>query len=119
VPASPRQEYSSNRRKLHPNTDIRLFSYSKKEACYYCGKLPNDKAPSSKEHVPPKMMFKGFNCDSITIPACANHNTNKNIGDRAVVCIFCSNPASDSDSKWPLILVENGHFSAGARIFKK
>jgi hypothetical protein len=25
------------------------------------------------------------------------------------LCIFWSNPAGDSDSKWPLILIESGH----------
>ena len=60
---------------------IKLYQYSRQQPCYYCGALP----PSSREHVPPKMMFTGFACNHITVPSCDEHNTQKHIGDRAVV----------------------------------
>ena len=60
---------------------MRLHQFSKKEPCYYCGAPP----PSTKEHAPPEMMFDGFDCDSITVPACEAHNTSKSGRDRAIV----------------------------------
>lgn len=54
-----------------------------KEPCYYCG----GKA-SSYEHAPPKQMFKGFSCDSITVPACEKHNSSKGGSDQAIVSAF-------------------------------
>jgi len=60
---------------------MKLKQYSDKYPCYYCG-APG---PSIREHVPPKMMFSGFNSDSITVPSCDKHNTQKSIGDRAVI----------------------------------
>src|SRR5688572_30478530 len=60
---------------------MRLKQYSRKSPCYYCGAPP----PSIKEHVPPSMMFNGFDCDSITVPSCDNHNTSKSMGDRGIV----------------------------------
>jgi len=52
-------------------------------ACYYCGK-----EATTKEHVPPKQMFKGFKCDSITVPSCIDHNCSKGGADQAVVSAF-------------------------------
>ncbi len=60
---------------------MKLIPYSKKQSCYYCGAL----GPSLREHAPPKMMFAKFDCDSITVPSCDKHNTEKSIGDRAVI----------------------------------
>lgn len=53
------------------------------EQCYYCGS-----AATSREHAPPKLMFRGFSCDSITVPSCENHNTSKGGNDQAVVSAF-------------------------------
>jgi hypothetical protein len=58
-----------------------LHHYSRKQPCYFCG-APG---PSKREHVPPQMMFECFDCDSITVPSCHKHNTEKSIGDRAIV----------------------------------
>lgn len=65
-----------------------MHQFSKRKPCYYCGAPP----PSSREHAPPQMMFDGFDCDSITVPACERHNTEKSMGDRAVVsaAIHCA-----------------------------
>lgn len=60
---------------------IKLHQFSKRKSCYYCGAPP----PCTREHAPPEMMFTGFQCDSITVPACDKHNTQKSIGDRAIV----------------------------------
>lgn len=60
---------------------IKLFQYSKRKPCYYCGSLSN----IDKEHIPPRIMFNGFVCDAITVPACPIHNSEKHIGDRAIV----------------------------------
>jgi hypothetical protein len=51
--------------------------------CYYCG----DKA-TSFEHAPPRHMFKGFSCDSITVPSCDEHNARKSGNDHAIVSAF-------------------------------
>lgn len=53
------------------------------KVCYYCG----GKA-TSKEHVPPKQMFKAFLCDSITVDACDKHNTARSGRDHAIVTAF-------------------------------
>ena len=50
------------------------------KVCYCCG----NKA-TSREHAPPKLMFKGFDCDSITVPSCAVHNSKKSGNDQAIV----------------------------------
>ena len=51
--------------------------------CYYCGN------PSySREHAPPDSMFKGFDCDRITVPSCDKHNTSKSGDDQAIVNAF-------------------------------
>lgn len=48
--------------------------------CYYCGRRA-----TTQEHVPPRLMFRAFDCDSITVPACAQHNTEKSGSDQAIV----------------------------------
>ena len=48
--------------------------------CYYCGK-----PATSVEHLPPKQMFKTFQCDSLTVPSCDEHNSKKGGHDQAVV----------------------------------
>lgn len=47
-----------------------LKQFSKNSPCYYCGAPP----PSSREHAPVRAMFEAFDCDSITVPACDEHN---------------------------------------------
>jgi hypothetical protein len=51
--------------------------------CYYCGTTA-----TSKEHAPPRQMFRGFDCDSITVPACEKHNTEKSRRDHAILTAF-------------------------------
>ncbi|MBN8590811.1 MAG: hypothetical protein J0M33_03600 [Anaerolineae bacterium] len=52
----------------------------KGQTCYYCG------APAvSREHIPPKEFFKGHLCDSITVPSCDLHNSQKSQLDQAVM----------------------------------
>src|SRR5437870_4131930 len=58
-----------------------LNQYSQRKPCYYCGAEP----PSSGEHAPPKMMTAGFGCSRITVPSCAQHNTEKCGTDQAIV----------------------------------
>jgi hypothetical protein len=48
--------------------------------CYYCGGMVQ-----SREHIPPRQMFKLFKCDSITVPSCDDHNTKKSGHDQAIV----------------------------------
>ncbi len=50
-----------------------------KNICYYCGV-----EATTKEHLPPRQMFKGFNCDSITVPSCEEHNCKKGGKDQAI-----------------------------------
>jgi hypothetical protein len=53
----------------------------RKKVCYFCG------APATTtEHAPPKMMFRGFPCDKITVPACTAHNNAKD--DQAITSAF-------------------------------
>ena len=47
--------------------------------CYFCGR-PAD----TQEHVPPRLFFRGFDCDSITVPSCDEHNSAKSGTDQAV-----------------------------------
>jgi len=58
---------------------IQQFSQNKR--CYYCGAPP----PNSREHAPVRAMFEAFSCDSITVPSCDKHNTEKGLDDRAIV----------------------------------
>jgi hypothetical protein len=48
--------------------------------CYFCGKIAN-----SKEHLPPKQIFKGFRLNRITVPSCDKHNTSKSGEDEAII----------------------------------
>ena len=48
--------------------------------CYYCGKKM-----SSKEHIPPQQLFKGFDVNSITVYSCAEHNNKKSYNDDAII----------------------------------
>src|SRR5687768_15619603 len=51
--------------------------------CYYCGK-----PSTSSEHVPPKMMFRGFSSNYITVRSCDNHNTAKSGQDQVIISAF-------------------------------
>lgn len=48
--------------------------------CYYCGQ-----PATGQEHVPPKQMFRAFDCDSITVPSCEAHNTSKSFDDQIII----------------------------------
>ena len=48
--------------------------------CYYCGKMAN-----SKEHLPPKQMFKGFNVINVTVKSCNEHNSSKSFEDDSII----------------------------------
>jgi hypothetical protein len=50
------------------------------ECCYYCG---NKK--TSREHLPPQQIFRGFKVDCMTVPSCDKHNTKKTGDDEAIV----------------------------------
>ena len=63
---------------------LKLKQYSKWKPCYYCGAPP----PSTQEHAPAKLMFAAFDCDSITVPSCIRHNSEKSHSDRAVVTVL-------------------------------
>lgn len=60
---------------------FKRYQFSARKPCFYCGAPP----PSIKEHVPPKTMFAGFECDRITVPSCAQHNTERTAIDAAVI----------------------------------
>ncbi|MCX5875801.1 MAG: hypothetical protein NT087_05825 [Deltaproteobacteria bacterium] len=64
--------------------------------CYFCGK-----AASEDEHAPPKQMFKNFVCDSITVPSCSLHNSNKGEHDQAIVSALLL-PLYNGNIKYPL-----------------
>jgi hypothetical protein len=59
----------------------RLHQFVDKKPCFYCGAH----GPSIKEHVPPRAMFAGFECDRITVPSCPTHNTDRSITDASVI----------------------------------
>ena len=63
--------------------------------CYYCG----DRA-EGYEHAPPRLLFKAFCCDSITVPACRRHNSEKSGDDQAVVYAMLQSLAASS-GVWP------------------
>lgn len=63
-----------------------LKQFSKQKPCYYCGAPP----PSTREHAPVRFMLEAFNCDSITVPSCDKHNSEKNLDDRALVAFMLS-----------------------------
>jgi len=50
------------------------------KVCYFCGEIAN-----SKEHLPPKQIFKGFRLNRITVPSCDKHNTSKSGEDEAII----------------------------------
>lgn len=54
--------------------------YKKAQVCYYCGNKAD-----TREHVPPRQMFRDFNCDSITVPSCQKHNCSKSSDDQAII----------------------------------
>jgi hypothetical protein len=60
---------------------VKLFQYSKTKPCYYCGSTVS----SYKEHVPAQTVFSGFDCDSITVPGCEQHNGKRSRDDQSVV----------------------------------
>lgn len=63
---------------------------SKGQFCYYCGVevRSGKRGNKRKEHVPPKMLFRAFDCSSITVPSCHNHNTIRSDQDLAIVAGF-------------------------------
>jgi hypothetical protein len=67
-----------------------------KEPCYYCGGQA-----CSDEHAPPQQMFKGFSCDSITVPSCKDHNSAKSGADQAIVSAFLI-PLHNGIGRYPL-----------------
>jgi hypothetical protein len=67
-----------------------------KRPCYYCGE------PSvSVEHAPPRHMFDGHECDSITAPSCDKHNSRKSGHDQAIVSALLM-PLAGCDDRFPL-----------------
>lgn len=56
-----------------------------KNVCYFCGS-----EATTREHAPPKLLFKGFECDSITVPSCIDHNCSKSGEDQAIVYALLS-----------------------------
>ena len=50
------------------------------KACYFCG----DKK-ASKDHIPPKQIFKGFKINRMTVYSCNKHNSGKGHKDEAIV----------------------------------
>ena len=59
---------------------LRLHRFSQGKPCFFC-RAPG---PNSKEHAPPKAFFEGSECSKITVPACAEHNTDKAGADNAI-----------------------------------
>lgn len=51
--------------------------------CYFCGS-----EATTMEHIPPKQLFRGFDCDCITVPSCIKHNCEKSGEDQAIVSSF-------------------------------
>lgn len=56
---------------------------NRNKVCYFCGK-----SATSSEHAPPKLMFRKFDCDSITVPSCDDHNSSKSGEDQAIISAF-------------------------------
>jgi len=67
------------------------------DKCYYCGGLA-----TTREHAPPKQMFKDFNCDTITVPSCHEHNCSKGGNDQAIVNVLLTSLKNlcESDRKY-------------------
>jgi hypothetical protein len=51
----------------------KLHQFNTRKPCYFCGAVP----PSKAEHAPPRSLFRGADCDSITVPSCDEHNLDK------------------------------------------
>lgn len=56
-----------------------------KGTCYYCGS-----PATSREHIPPRLLFNCTDCDSITVPSCDSHNTEKCGSDQAIANAMAS-----------------------------
>ena len=82
-----------------------LARYSRRKACYYCGSTQN----INKEHVPPRYLFRLFDCDSITVPSCPEHNLDKNNIDQAIIngMLLSLDQALKSKNYNPLVPVSN------------
>ncbi|MDB5049248.1 MAG: hypothetical protein JWO30_2319 [Fibrobacteres bacterium] len=52
----------------------------KGKSCYYCGE-----PAISDEHIPPKQIFDGFDCDKIVVPSCMYHNVGKSFYDACIL----------------------------------
>lgn len=63
---------------------------AKGQFCYYCGiEVRSGKHGNKRtEHVPPKMLFRAFDCSSITVPSCPDHNTSRSNQDQAIIAGF-------------------------------
>jgi hypothetical protein len=48
--------------------------------CYFCGKKK-----TSKEHIPPKQIFKGFKINKMTVYSCDEHNSERSGKDEAII----------------------------------
>jgi hypothetical protein len=80
------------------------------KVCYFCGEMAN-----SKEHLPPKQIFKGFKINRITVPSCYKHNTDKSGEDEAIVkAMLLSIENSDNKNYSPELLkalnIVKGHY---------
>ncbi len=71
---------------------------AKGKFCYYCGiELKTGKNGNrTTEHVPPQMMFQAFECDSITVPSCPEHNSSRSGQDQAFIAGFMKALNSDN-----------------------
>lgn len=71
--------------------------------CYYCGtSLRGGKTGNREvEHIPPRMLFRAFSCDSITVPACSLHNTSRSDQDQTIIAGFIKSLASGNYSLSP------------------
>jgi hypothetical protein len=61
---------------------------AKGNQCYYCGVTLKKGKNKTKEHIPPKMFFNAFDCDSITVPSCSEHNMSKAGDDQVFISGF-------------------------------
>ena len=52
--------------------------------CYYCG-VNLTKGNKTNEHIPPKMLFKAFDCIPVTVPSCRAHNLDKSTVDQDMI----------------------------------
>ncbi|MGB1286103.1 MAG: hypothetical protein ACPG7F_06185 [Aggregatilineales bacterium] len=56
---------------------------SGKRVCYYCGNRG-----TNKEHIPPKVLFRAFGSDAMTVWSCDTHNTDRAEQDQAIISGF-------------------------------